>query len=429
MKKLIVIIVSVMMTLASFAQVPADAGAISGNVNVCANSIAIYSVGAITNATSYLWVVPPGATITSGYGTNVIIVQLGTSSGDVIVFGQNGNILGNASSLHVNVNAAPMVSVGASPTDICAGSSTTLTANGSGIASFAWSGTTATTSSVTVNPTATTPYTVTVTGSNGCTASGSVTVNVHALPNVTLNLIEDNACTDVNSVLLTGGYPTGGIYSCTSPNVVFGGNTIHPPIVGPGTWNITYTVTDMYGCSGSATDMFTVNPVPAVMFNNIPGPVTTNSTPIDLNNVVMPGGGEFSGPGITPGSSILDFESAGVGTHMLTYTYTHPITGCSASQIQYITVFGSVGIDDVTATVDAIVMYPNPAIDYLKLDGISEEIINMQIVDLMGKVVYSTPVNTKDMTIMVAEFHPGIYTIIFTNADGFSVSKQFIKVE
>ncbi len=402
MKNIIVFVVSVMMTFASFGQIPADAGAISGSANVCANSTASYSVGVIANATSYLWVIPNGAAIVSGYGSNSIMVKMGTSSGDVIVFGQNGNILGNPSSLNVTVNAAPTISVNASPTDICAGSVTTLTANGSGIASFAWSGTTATTASVTVNPTATTTYTVTVTGNNSCVASGNVTVNVHAAPNVTLNLVEDNVCTDVNSVLLAGGYPTGGTYSCSSPNVIFGGTTVHPPIIGAGTYVITYTVTDMYGCSASSSDLFTVNPVPAVMFNNIPGPVTTSSTPIDLNNVVMPQGGEFSGPGTTPGSSILNFESAGAGTHMLTYTYTHPITGCSASQIQYVTIVedstgnNTIGINETTDN-KHISLYPNPTNGIVNI-SVEGNVIDIQLFDLTGNLMYSYVGETIDLT-------------------------------
>ncbi len=428
MRTLIIFVVSVMMTLASFAQVPADAGAITGNTNVCANSTAVYSVGAITNATSYMWVVPGGATITSGYGTNVIIVQFGTSSGDIVVFGQNGSILGNGSSLHVTVNQAPSISVVASPTDICAGATTTLTATGTGIASFVWSGSSMTTSSVTVNPTTPTTYTVTVTGTNTCTSSASVTVNVHTAPNVTLNLTEDHACTDVNSVLLAGGFPTGGTYSCATPNVVFGGTTIHPPIVGPGTWNVTYTVTDMYGCSASADDLFTVYPIPAVMFNNISGsPLTTGSTPVDLVNFVMPIGGTFTGPGIS--GTLFDPKVAGVGTHMLTYTYAHPISGCEATQIQYVNV-GSVGIDEVNVAVENISMFPNPATDQLNLSGIDQkEIVSLEIKDMIGKTVYTADVTSASMIINVNDFHSGIYFISFVSADGISVSKKFIKTE
>ncbi len=431
MKTTITICVGIMIMITTnvFAQV-GDATSISGPTSVCANTSAVYSTPPITEATSYMWNIPAGASITSGYGTNVVIIQFGATSGDIVVFGQNGNILGNPSSIHVTVNSAPTVTVAANPTDICAGASTTLTASGAGT-SFVWSGSIMTTSSsITVNPTATTPYTVTVTGSNGCTASGSVTVNVHTAPSVVLNFIEDNACTDVNSVLLSGGYPANGTYSCSTPNVVFSGNTIHPPIVGPGTWTITYTVMDMYGCTGSATDMFTVNPIPEVMFNNISGSLNVNSTPVDLNNFVRPQGGIFSGPGIEDGSSMLDFAKAGEGTHMLTYTYTHPISGCSASQIQYVTITKGTGdtngIGDVTF--DAISIYPNPANNVLNI-SMNQGINSIVIVDMIGKVVYSTEVNSETITVDVSTFNTGTYFITFINVDGFSSTQKFMKVE
>ena len=164
------------------------------------------------------------------------------------------------------------------------------------------------------------------------------------------------------------------------------------------------------------------------MFTNVAGAIYTDTPPFDLTAYVSPIGGTFSGPGMI--GSIFNPNAAGVGTHMLTYTYTHPITGCSASQIQYITVFGSVGIDDVTAAVDAIVMYPNPATSQLNLVGINtQEIIALQIFDLIGKVVYSTDINSESITIDVNNFNSGAYLIRFINIDGVSVTKQFIKSE
>ena len=434
MKKFMVFVVSVILTLTSFGQiVPNNAGAISGNISVCANGTAVYAVSPITNATSYMWVIPAGASITNGFGTNTIIIQFGTVGGTIMVFGQNGNQFGNGSEMQVSVTSSPSITVTATPNDICAGTSTSLNVTGNGT-SWSWTGG-ATTPSITVTPSSTTTYTVAVTGGNGCIATGSVTVTVHTTAlNVSLNLTQDNMCTDVNSVLLSGGLPTGGTYSCTNPNIVFDGTTIYPPITGPGTWPITYTVTDMYGCAGHATDMFTTNPVPVVMFNNITGSLTTGSAPVNLNNFVMPVGGTFTGPGTTVGSTMFDFAKAGVGTHMLTYTYEHPITGCGASQIQYVTIAqgdstgnGSDGIDDVKGVIDNINIFPNPVIDQLHITYIAQEITSLVIVDMLGQVVYTTAINA-EKTIAVGDFHAGTYFIRFTSIDGFSSTRKFVKL-
>ncbi|MBK8885785.1 MAG: hypothetical protein IPN46_04245 [Saprospiraceae bacterium] len=63
--------------------------------------------------------------------------------------------------------------------EICIGASTTLIASGG--TTYVWSNG-ATEASITVSPTATTTYNVTVTDGNGCQASTSVTVTVHPLP-------------------------------------------------------------------------------------------------------------------------------------------------------------------------------------------------------------------------------------------------------
>ncbi len=87
------------------------AGSITGISAVCQGQIGVaYSVGAITNATSYNWTLPSGATIASGANTNSITVNYGTGalSGSLIVAGTNagcGN--GTTSSKSITVSVLP----------------------------------------------------------------------------------------------------------------------------------------------------------------------------------------------------------------------------------------------------------------------------------------------------------------------------------
>lgn len=94
--------------------IPDPAGVISGIVNACEGALGVtYTVPAINNATGYTWDVSSmGAVIASGQGTNSITVNFPVGvavSGDIIVYGTNGNGCGNgtASTLHVNVNSVP----------------------------------------------------------------------------------------------------------------------------------------------------------------------------------------------------------------------------------------------------------------------------------------------------------------------------------
>ena len=67
-------------------------GIITGNQTVCqGDNGVVYTVSGISNASSYIWTVPTGASIVSGNLTNSIIVNYGTSatSGNITVAGSN----------------------------------------------------------------------------------------------------------------------------------------------------------------------------------------------------------------------------------------------------------------------------------------------------------------------------------------------------
>jgi hypothetical protein len=76
-------------------------GAISGPATFCANSNIVYSITAVSGATTYNWVVPTGASITSGQGTTSITVHHGTHSGKIKV--RAGNACGYSAYQILNV--------------------------------------------------------------------------------------------------------------------------------------------------------------------------------------------------------------------------------------------------------------------------------------------------------------------------------------
>lgn len=402
---------------------PLPAGPISGTPILCQNSSATFSTSTIPYASSYIWSVPTGASIVSGQGTPMITVNFTeANSGTVSVFGQNSCGSGQASFLPVSINPSPSLTITSPNPHLCAGTSTSLTATGTGI-SFLWS-TGEISPTIIVAPAVTTSYSVLATGINECSSTASITITIQSSPSVSLTLVQDNFCTDVNSAILSGGSPAGGTYSGTC---VFYGTTVYPPVVGVGTYLVTYTYTNGFGCSATATDLLTINPVPAVMFINVTSGVRLDTPAFDLMAYVSPTGGIFSGPGMI--GSFFSPAMAGSGTHMIGYTYTHPITGCSATQIQYIPV-GALGIDDSSLTIDAIDIFPNPAVNQLNLRGIdSKDIQRIRIVNLLGEVVSTTETITHEMKFDVSGYAPGMYIISFVNAEGVSLGKRFMKMK
>jgi hypothetical protein len=117
------------------------AGNISGASTVCAGQTgAVYSISSVNGATTYTWIVPAEATITSGQGTTSITVTWGSTAGNVQVTPSNGNgCTGTASSLPVAVNAAPSITSNPSPQTVCAGATAhfTVSASGAGL-SYQW---------------------------------------------------------------------------------------------------------------------------------------------------------------------------------------------------------------------------------------------------------------------------------------------------
>jgi hypothetical protein len=237
------------------------------------------------------------------------------------------------------------------------------------------------------------------------------------------------------SVTLTGGSPAGGSYigGCVS-----GTNTVYPGSLPVNTWGVYYEYTDpVTGCSNTSnTYNFTINPEPWVDFAPFyPGAVIPLDEPPFIVTTGAPYGGDYSGPGFyeTGGNYWFSAADAGVGTHTATYTYTALSTGCDGQEYRTYVVGpagGGNGIDEATASVDAIGIFPNPTNNYLNLHGINtQEIVSFVVIDITGRTLIEIQNLDENMQLDVANFVPGTYIIRFTDVDGISVSKRFMKSE
>jgi gliding motility-associated-like protein len=159
----------------------------------------------------------------------------------------------------VTVNPIPSVTV--SSATICAGETATITAipNATG-GTYTWANNSATSNSLTVNPSSTTNYSVTY-SLNGCNSSGSSgTVTVNPLPVVNVNsptICEGQSAT----ISATASIPSGTYL--WSPN----GETTSSITVNPSITTSYSLVYDVNGCiSAPVTSTVTVNPIPTVGF-------------------------------------------------------------------------------------------------------------------------------------------------------------------
>ena len=158
----------------------------------------------------------------------------------------------------------------------------------------------------------------------------SVIVTVsNVLPSVSFTGLLQLYCTNQGPVTLTGN-PAGGIFS--GPGI--SGNIFNPATAGAGTHSITYSYTNVNGCSNSSTQSVIVNELPIVSFSGLPSVYCANDPALTLTG--SPAGGTFSGPGIT-GNTFNPAVAGTGGLYIITYTYTDPVTGCSNTSANSIT--------------------------------------------------------------------------------------------
>jgi gliding motility-associated-like protein len=178
---------------------------------------------------------------------------------------------------------------------------------------------------------------------------------VYDLPNVTFTGTLSQQCISSNTYTITGGSPAGGTYSGAGVT----GDNFNASIAGIGPHIITYTYTDNRGCTNSATNTISVLSLPVVTWL-LPS-VPLSGICISASNYSLmggiPTGGTYTGPGVSGG--VFNPSIAGVGSHILNYTYTD-VNGCSNSTTNSIEVYPLpiVGIAPLTPQCVNVINYP-----------------------------------------------------------------------
>ncbi|RMA58477.1 HYR domain-containing protein [Ulvibacter antarcticus] len=238
----------------------------------------------------------------------------------------------------------------------------------------------------TVDVSASTPgtYTVTYTTAGTCPNSSNVSVTVNALDDASFNYDAAAYCADDTDPTPTITGLAGGTFSSTAGLSMNAANgTVDVSASTPGTYTVTYTTVGT--CPNSSNVSVTVNALPTVTFTAPASPFCPNSTTTNLGGG-SPVGGVYSGAGVTDDGNgttfTFDSGASGNGTHTLTYTFTDG-NSCTNSASDTITVednedpviscpgditqendlgeCGAVVTYSVTATDNCTLMNPTPA--------------------------------------------------------------------
>lgn len=367
------------------------------------------------------------------------------------------------------------VSITASPTLICNGSTANLQANGP-VTSYTWS-TGSNNQSITVSPGSSSVFSIVATNSIGCKSTASLNLPVSPLPNVmafsasqsvcvggsitlnavgaasytwstgangpsivetpsvntTYSVIGSNTagCTNTSVVNISVSEPVFGVSSNTS---VCGNNPVSLSVNGPANYSYLWsngspfgsitvtlaassvfsvTATDQNSCTKTLTVSVVVNPQPTVNASA----TRTNICRNEAETLTANGASTYSWSTSGTGSSI-------VITPNTTGTFVYSVTGtdannCSNTTTVTIRVFACVGLTELESADFPVNIYPNPAQNdfHITLGQLSES-IDLQIFNEIGQLVKSQGLNQRETRVDWNDLASGLYLIkVLVNGD------------
>jgi hypothetical protein len=299
---------------------------ITNNGPLCVGQTLQLTVTSPTAGATYSWTGPNGfsSNTMNPAISNVTTANAGVYSMTITVGTQTSPPVTTT----VVVNPNPVVTPTATPSAICLGSSTSLSATSTVIGtSFTWMPGSLSGSPVAVTPGSSTVYTVTGTAT-GCTGTNTVSVTVNPNPVVSPTATPSTICAGATSSLSSTSTVPGTTYSWMP------GNLIGSPVSVSPTLTTTYTVTGTAaGCTATSTVIVTVNPVPAVSATSSPAAICTGSSSTLSATSTVPGSMFSWVPGGTPGSPITVSPAS-----TTTYTVIATAAGCTGSNSVVVTV-------------------------------------------------------------------------------------------
>jgi PKD repeat protein len=307
------------------------------NSPLCAGQTLNLSTPSVTGAT-YSWSGPGGysSTAQNPTRTNVTAAMAGNYTVTVTANGCTAT-----STVAVVVNNLPAANA-TSNSPVCSGNTITLSTTNVAGATYSWSGPGGYTAAVRTpsRTNATTAmsgnYTVTVTGTNGCSRSSTVTVTVNQTPITTAG--SNSPVCEGQTLNLTTTAVTGATYAWSGP----GGYS--STAQNPTRTNVTTTMAGNYtvtvtanGCSSTSTIAVTINTNPVISASSN-SPVCSGNT-INLNSTAVTGGTySWSGPGAFTATTQNTTRPNSTTGMSGTYNVIVTANGCSTTASTTVTV-------------------------------------------------------------------------------------------
>lgn len=195
----------------------------------------------------------PVASFVSNTATQLVVTCNTACSGKVSVTTLSGTTV---SQDIVTVNELPNVTATSTANTVCQGS--TITLNGGGASSYAWSGGVNDNTPFTIN--ASNVYTVVGTDANSCSATSTVSITMNPNPTASIGASDTFICPNSSVLLSASNVVLTNTYTWTDGIVIMNGSTTsYSPAT---TTSYTLSVTDTNACSSTAAVTVIVGSVP-----------------------------------------------------------------------------------------------------------------------------------------------------------------------
>ena len=417
---------------------PLPVPTITGPTPVCVGSTGSSYVTE-TGKSAYTWSVT-GGTITSGAGTNTILVTWTTSGAESVSVNYtdaNGCTAASPTSKAITVNPTPIPTI-TGLSSVCIGATGVTYVTETGKSGYLWSvsggtitaGSGTNTVTVTWNTAGAQNVSVNYTDANGCTAPSPTVkpVTVNALPvpviagssSVCLNSSSNYSTAVGNSAYVWTVSPGGTITAGAGTSSI----TINWTTTGVKTVSVSYT--DANGCSAASPSNLsvTVNPLPTPTITG-PSSVCAGTTGVIYNTEVANTGYTWT---VSAGGTI----TAGAGTSSITVTWN--TAGPQSVSVNYTNANGCTA---PSPTVSTITVNPLPAPTITGLASVCAGASGVTYTTEVGKIGYiwgvtggtiTAGTGTSSITVTWNTVGAQSVTINYTDVNGCTASAPTNKV-
>ena len=338
----------------------------------------------------------------------------------------------------VTIFETEIPNINISNTDICAGETVEIIAEGQNIESWLWQGNDIsfdTPQAVSVSPTENETYILTTTDENGCISENTIDITVLELP--TFELISENEnlqiCLNDDIVLMATNAAADYTYMWNGENLSSeNGESITATPITSGIYEV--IATDENGCEVSqSVEVLVNNPSVSILAESM----------VCLET-------EFSLTAIGEGFGTLTYEWTGEGLQQTTgetitaiiSSFSNPFEmygvtvtdeiGCQVSQIVEVLASVCDGIGEEESLKNEINIYPNPAENqlFVELKNEKNEPIDMRLYNVLGEMIYEKMVknNLQDgvFTLDISQIPSGTYFLQIGKDASFVTKKMII---